>query len=277
MAIALTVGSTASKNTGTNLDVPYPSSVAVGDELIIHFTDAVGSISTPSGWTLTESTSRTGLFGYVWTKIAASGDVGQSVFAVTTSNGASGAVMYRITGHDASSPIGAHASGNAAADNFSIAGVTPAKIQSQILILTSCKTSGVSTTGSYAIATTTPTFTEVYDFQWNTNTFSMSGASGPRTPATATGNFSAAGTNASNILGFLIVVSPADQSATATPSALSLSVGQPVPDLASSSTVLPSAQSLTTSQPTPTASQTSTAAFSNETKTSVNWTNETKP
>lgn len=275
-----TLGDFTSKNTGTSLVVDFPSGISVDDLLLMHVVFSGGeTASTPSGWTLVE-TAYSGTFGraYLFRKFADSGDVSTGNVTLTTTSGATGARVLAITGHDATTPIGASSQAAGSGTDFNMGTITPAKITSMIIIFIGDDSNGDATTCSgYTNVTTPPTYTELYDDQWNTNGGHMAAAYGVRTVDTATGTLTANLSISNPGGGIAVSVSPADSSSTVTPSAVAISGTIPTTGLIvdvilnAISTFLGITSAVST--PTPTVTNN---PWRNQDKNSTTWTNPNK-
>jgi len=276
MALAVTNGTATTKASGTTLNVAYPASVAVGDLLLMHFV-SVSAVTTPTDWTLQETNNRAGQFAYLFRKIAVSGDVGQSTLAVTTANEASGGTMFRITGHDATTPVGSDNSANGTGTGITVTTITPAKINNLIMMFVSSNTGAGATHSAYALATSSPSFTEHYDTAIGAN-YDFAAASGLRPEDTATGNATATVSSGAGNgwVAILASISPADESNTVTPSALSLSSVLPAVSLLISQVLSVSALALTATLPSPTPTTQRFPAAANSSKNSASAANVNK-
>ena len=101
--------------TGTTNECPAPANVAVGDLLVgVYSVGTTSTLSGPTGWTeLFYDTDAAVTSHGVWWKIANSSDAAASTFDFTSSgNARTCAVVLRIDGHDATTPIGTQFAGN---------------------------------------------------------------------------------------------------------------------------------------------------------------------
>jgi hypothetical protein len=94
------------------LSVPLPSGISSGDLLIVFVSNGSSrTATTPTGWTLVAGTSNSGGFYRVYQRIA-DGTEG-STLSVTLSNTANfNSVAFRISGHNATTPVNVSATDN---------------------------------------------------------------------------------------------------------------------------------------------------------------------
>jgi len=184
-----------------NVFITKPTDLAVGDLLIAHIFNAKAqTITPPSGFTALLTTTTTGSINqhamYLFWKVADAGDVAATTFSFTTaSSQTAGGGLMAFTGATSFAPIPEFAgstANNTGSPSFANT-ITPHIADSMILILggliTAGSTSGVST---YAIATSNPSWTEIYDDSPDTAR-RFYAAYGSRPQTTATGNSSVVG------------------------------------------------------------------------------------
>ena len=203
----------ASSNTGafalqTTLTITKPVGLTAGDLMIaqIH-TCAASAITPPSGWTLGEEAARggSGFMCYYW-KTATAGDVAAANFAFGVSNAehtAGGILAFYNTDVGSSALI--HT------DTWGIDGTAPTvtPVANCIFVFLVGSFETVSMSG-YAMATSNPAWTELYDFNTTAgNDFQMSAAySAVRPQSTATGAFTVTSSGGSNDAVIVIAVAP---------------------------------------------------------------------
>lgn len=196
--MALSIASTSTyDNSGANLSavITKPSGLAVGDLMFLHLTtEASGrTLTQPGGWTIssTLSTYCTMVIGY---KIADSSDVAASTFTFSFNDNGGGPQhiignMFRITGFNSVNPIAVstdevnYSGGGSKVFSNSI---TPATADS-LLLLAIGHNSTLTGISAYAVATSSPSFTEFQDSSVSALAY------GTRTAITATGNSSFTG------------------------------------------------------------------------------------
>lgn len=186
------------------------AALAVGDLMIAQFFIGTtgATITLPSGWTEIIKTENAGdnLTSQISYKVADSGDVTGN--SLTFDKGVGSAVLKlhitQISGQRAASVISA-SSGQANDSTATITAptVTPVEAGSMILFYTCTNTSSGSVS-SYSIATSSPSFTEVFDN--NNNNFVASMAYGVRPEVTATGSGTATSSGSGGNIGQLVVV-----------------------------------------------------------------------
>lgn len=184
-------------------------SLAVGDLMISHFTadTSGGVVSPPASWTEVVKTTGTGLGSQIAYKVADSGDVSGNTFSFTWSTAANVTLsIARITGHRNLNIIPVSSGTGSASSTDVVSGtITPALADNLIMLFAT--SAGTRTCSGYAIATSTPSFTETYDYSAAAPSSAM--AWGLRPQVTATGSASATLSGASVNIGQLISVSPA--------------------------------------------------------------------
>lgn len=305
MAVAIQdIGTATYTATGT-LNLDAPSNIATGDVLIamvyVEYVDGDEALgSTPSGWTLIDATAvgtqpdRVG----VYHKLAEAGDVGASTFPFTSSSGTDpiGGIMFRVDGNDTTTGVtDAEGQANANSSTITAPTITPDRPDSLIIFMTYAQSIDAHTVSNYAIATSSPTFTEAYDVDLNSGRSSMAMAAGVRTAITATGagtaDLSASDPNA----GYLLAVQPPPTNVTVSPSVVTVTTSVLAPTITGGATVSPTVVTVNVVLNAPTitteagdwanssknaASATNVsknaASPSNTSKTSTTWTNQTK-
>lgn len=130
MANPVVASSTSNTATSTTLTLTTPSGVATGDLLIIlcGSEDSTGFSSPPSGWTLINHASTTGVSTAAFWRIADGGEGSSTDVTQGSSVNAWGAYL-RITGHDVSVPIdvvGSDITGSSSAGFWTVTAVTTA-------------------------------------------------------------------------------------------------------------------------------------------------------
>lgn len=297
MAVAYESVATTSWQTvtnGNNLTITKPTGLAVGDYMVAHLTNVVGGSNnadgwdTPSGWTIINNDSESGNSNsscslVVFYKVADSGDAAASNFSFTK-NGSQGTTvhgaLYRISGASAI----AKASDSQTSDltpTYTNT-ITPSFADSLLLFLASYADAGAASgsASGYAITTSNPTWTEVYDSygQIFPHRGLAAGAYASRPEATATGDssltFVATGGNAQNSIGVIVVLSPI-VNVTASPAVIDVTASVIAPSVSGGASVSPSVIDITTSVVAPTVSF-PTDDWTNQSKNSSSWTNQNK-
>jgi len=226
MAIVVesTGGATWTSSTRTTISIAKPTGLAVGDLMIAQICtgrdDGGATDPSRSGWTLMNNTLNTTGAGaqgsasaLLW-KIADSGDVAGSGFDFTASaryEGRNNGRIIRISGIRNVNPVqGTTATTAGVTTTPSVAITQTPTIPNSLLLIFQCSDGNTTGGAGYAIATSNPSWTEVYDesetTSWTTN---MSCAWGIRPEITATGNVSMTGSSGSSWTIQLVVVSPA--------------------------------------------------------------------
>lgn len=197
---------TTNFSSGTSITFTKPANTAVGDLLMLFMwssssTAGGGGISAPSGWndlTGTAYGQQIPGSGYIFMyyKVATSTEVAASSFGWSyngdTRTGAGG--LVRISGESPLTSRYKVSSGSQSNTNTPsiAASVTPDGSDGSLLFQFWGVAGNVPDTSSYAIATSNPTWTEVFDIQNGTSN-SIACAVGQRSEVTGTGNVSATG------------------------------------------------------------------------------------
>lgn len=277
MAVTVqSIGDFSSKNSGTSLNVDAPVGVTVGDLLVLHVATDGNSVTTPSGWTAGPNlnSASTTARGYSFYKIADSGDAAAGSFTIETGSGGTGARCFRIDGHDGSAPINTSNSGTAASSTVTVTTVTPTRGNSLILFLVNADSDGSARTCSgYTMATSSPSFTEHYDDQWDTNGYQMSAASGLRPETTATGNITATLDGSDPNVGLVLAIQPPVTNVTISADALVVTISVPAPTIITDAVFSVSVLTMSTTINSPTV-EVVVNPWQNESKSAApTWTN----
>lgn len=245
MAIVVQSSSSTAWASASSVVITKPSGLIVGDLLvaIIPYGDGGITVSAPAGWTtITATTSGSIAIAPFW-KIATSTETAATDFTFTLTGGtpyvAGG--LLRIDGHSAGNPIWTSAGGttsNTSSPSFANT-ITPA-IASSLLIMAATCENGTGTQSGYAIVTSNPTWTEVFDFTIVVGQFSFALATATRTQTTATGNSSLSSTAAATAdwAGVMIAVTPSKDFSIADSTTLSDSTLSNITLLTNDSTTL---------------------------------------
>lgn len=261
--------------------------------MLLHYTfdDASGTMSDESGWTheiANASVSANTKMGVMW-KVADSGDAAASNFTFDFSESvASAGAIYRITNFVPSDLLNesSQTSTNATPPLSFATGVTPLTTEHLLLLLLSGGSIANLATelgaSGYAVATSNPSWTEHYDIARGAgggSNHGMAGASAERSTASATGAFSISTvTNntdgTSDYRGVLIAIgTPTSAAGTAALHQTDPTFFAPTASAGTAGTA-----DLHETEPdffAPTSRATENTVWSNETKPSTNWTNET--
>lgn len=197
----------------TDITFSKPSGLAAGDLLLCHLCIENGlTITPPTGFTQIRSTTNGMVLKGYW-KIADSGDASATEFRfeITGGSGLGAGILYRITGHSPTTPIGAETGGTA--NNTatpSLSGFTPPANCMLFMAWEALNTSGTSS--GYAIATSDPGWTERLDtVDAGGPTQFAAAQSNVRSQSTATGNFSMvddSGDTSNSRAGHLVAIQP---------------------------------------------------------------------
>lgn len=280
---------TATSGTATTINVDAPAGVQVGDLLVAHLTKdpAAAPVTFSSSWTQIQQTSN-GIVSAVFYKIADSGDAAATdfQFSFTSTAAFRAGRIFRITGHNSSSPIGASQIGTASSSTITVGTITPAAANSLIMFFAAAESAGAARTcASYTMVTSPPTYSEHYDEQYDSNNYQMSAASGARPEVTATGNNTATLSGSDPNVGIVVAITPESLSPTSTPATLIATFSIPVPAATNGANSTPAliTATFTLNVPTPTAvaptwsnQSRGTASFTNQDKGSASWSNQEK-
>lgn len=280
MAIAVQSTSNASNNgtSITTLLIDKPTGLALGDLMVAFLAGAGGSAATYSlsGWTAyasgTFSTIGTGVAGTVLFKEASSGDVSATDFTFTASSGQTnilGAIM-RITGGHTTTPFTTSATtGNNTGNNPTFASTITPTIANSLIVQCLAGYNWTSGLSGYAIVTSNPTWTERVDLYDNSKSTKLvfAIATAPRPETTATGNSSVTATqDGTGYIGNLIL---------ALQPAIVSSSSDTVVDT-DSVTKIPIKIFTDTVTDTDSESETKSKQWTNDSKNTTTWTNDTK-
>lgn len=284
MATTTIVTSSTTNNlgsSGTTTVVTKPTGTVDGDLLVVIIgnrtigTKTVASV--PSGWTLikTETGATNKIVAAYW-KIASSEP---TTWTWTwTASGFNAGSALRINGNDPSSPIDVNNSASTADGVTSLVftdTVTPTKTNQLILfpVFASRAATGLTDISAYAVVNNNPTWTELYDIGDNSsNSFEFTLAYATYTVASATGNSTAtAGASAAGegAEGLLIVI--------ARQTAFTTSIADT--ETASENVTVRRGRVISTNDTETTSDTTTTvkgAGWTNQTKNTSTWNNQTK-
>lgn len=272
------VSTTAWTPSISTLTLSKPSGTVDGDLLIavvaVKSPDAVNSV--PSGWT-DKGSKGTYYACNIYTKIAASegSSWNWGLDATTTATG----FVLRIDGHKSTGFYDQEAAAtvtNSATPSFANT-ITPSAANCLLLFLVQAQTAGSATgVGSYAIATSNPTWTEWAELYNSSDDLYLTLAAGTRAAATATGNSSCAlGTASTDTKGIIISIL-SEPNATVSASVLDITMTAQTPSVSGAGNVTAGVAEMTITAPAPTASspspdwvnphKSSTATFLNQDK-----------
>jgi hypothetical protein len=290
MAVSVqTISSVARGTATTTLVITKPTSLAVGDLMVVHLSrsdnDQNSRTWSSSGWTTFVDTqgndtgiSSSGIASLY--KIADAGDVAASNFTFTISSATDfcAGAIYRITGHSISAP--ANASSGAFVNNDetpSLANtITPTFADCLLLMLVHhyAGSSTTKTTSGYAIATDNPSWTEAYDNN-NSTALTIAGAYANRTQVTATGNtsFVSDGDATTNSASLIIAIKPL-QDVTVSADVLTVTIGIQAPTVQTGVNVSVSALNVTIGINAPVIQ--SLRQYTNPDKNTSTWLNQDK-
>lgn len=214
----MTVAIASSNNSGwtstTSTSVTKPTGLAVGDLMIGYVASNGNSVGYPSGFSELQTFTNTvgsALSTFLCYKYADSSDVAASTFSfnINTPGTANNfCALLRVTGGVSIISLFEKTSGTTTnTATPSLTGVTPNSRGNSLLLQFWHGGSNVNSISTYAIATSNPSWSELYDVASGGLCASMAYATRPE--VTATGNFSCAGGDASSDWGaFLIAIPP---------------------------------------------------------------------
>lgn len=198
-----------------------PSGVIQGDGLIaiLRCDDDTVTFTAPAGWTLEDSQidSSSNFRTEIFSKVAGASE-GSSYTFTLTGHGVGDQTFISINAFSGTNLTDLVDFVSSTVNSASTGGATPSRANSILLI--GAHNTGNTNAGTYAVATSSPSFTEIYD-TWN-NTVEgypdVALAYGIRPETTATGDASTSSTNETT---FFIILNPADD-VTIAPAVLSL-------------------------------------------------------
>lgn len=190
-----------------NVGVTNPSGLTAGDLLVSQFCFNVSgsTITMPSGWTEIVRTDRTNKSVQIAYKVASSTDVSNNSYGFSHNGGntSNSLTIIRISGHNNSQVVLASSGqSNSASTTTTAPTVTPTIANSLILFFVE---NAGGTVSGYSLATSSPSFTELYDIAFGSNT---SMAYGVRPETTATGAGTATNSSSLANIGQLVVIGP---------------------------------------------------------------------
>lgn len=265
MAVAFESVAYTEPASGTSSVVTKPTGLSVGDLMIGHCalnSTGSSSLSLPAGWTAGDEYS-SGNFRAKWGyKIADASDVSASNFTFTGSgtDRIMGGAIYRFSGVAPATIIDDFAKNNfTGTGSVNVdASVTPTRAGDILLALfagASISSDG-SMTGTVAVATSNPTWTEDYDMNRGSGSLPMAGAhSTPRTEITATGNVSTTFDEAVNVGSVFVIAVANSYSTSVSADVVSTQSVVPSPTITGGATLTADVVSAQIVLPDPTASQ----------------------
>jgi len=193
MALTYQSVQTNTSNGSTSVVVTKPTSLAVGDLMLAQYSIHTDTISStfPSGFTLLDSRIETNnsFTSEIYYKIADAGDVAASnfTFGDLSSTADKAASIIRFTNPNASPFIAYNGQVNSSASTDCATPSIATSPNSVIVLFQASAPSGTGTASGQTIATSPPTFTEIYDLQASSARMQISCAYGLRFESTATG------------------------------------------------------------------------------------------
>lgn len=273
--VVLPLGAVNNQSTVSNIILAKPVGLAIGDLMFAHVYTSSSTYNTPTGWTLTKQ--ETGPVHAVFYKVADADDVAATefVFAIASGTANTGGIMFRVTNQRVVSPVSnSESQNNASSATVTSDGFTPTYPSSLIMFFVAAAEDS-RTFGTYALATSSPSFTEHYDEDGIAVCFAC--ASGVRPEMTATGNATAAitGGNAANS-GILVAVGPIADATVPDVGLLTLNDAQLASGIITSSQIAVSVINLTGAQPAATESATESGVTNQAKSTTSSVTNLAK-
>ncbi len=212
MAVAYESSTTVAPTTASSIALTKPSGLAIGDLMVAHLLLTVGQTvsSAPTGFTFKDTaTDSTSLFtSDIYYKTADSGDVAASTFTFTLSGSSScGGALLRVSGATSSTSISEYGEANIVVSTTtpSFANTVTPHVASSLLLfmITHANASAIS---AYAVATSNPSWTEVYDVVGGVRGLACAWAVRPE--VTATGNSSVTCSSTNQITSQMLVIMP---------------------------------------------------------------------
>lgn len=267
--------------TGIGLTVTKPSGTVEGDLMFIHLMsqDTTPNITPPAGWTLLNSVTATSgateeHASGLYYKIAGASEGASYVFTADASNYVWGAC--RITGHAATSTVATSTVNAATGATATGTAITPVNPNSLLLFFVSQSTSGgtgTMTASGYAVVTSNPTWTEVYDAGLQSRSIALAKAVRPEVTSTGSGTATCSG--GSGTRGTVTHLVAVNRSYNITVPAAALTVAAvPTTAAISQEVVIPTA-TLAITPELPVITQADNAV-TNVNKSSTSWNNQSK-
>ena len=270
---------TANPGNASSITVTKPTGLAVGDLMIFATTwnDATDTASQMTGWTQEVANYGGSQKIDIQYKVADSGDVAASNFTVGFSGTVSTpvAVLMRITDYVSTGLLNENKDTGSNGDTTLSATVTPSYTNNLLLMIIANNEN--SSLSNYAIATDNPTWSELVEVQ-SGSISAISVAYATRTQTTATGDMSFSSsvvTGTIDFYGVLIAIeTPASTSFTLDTAGIA-TLSTPEPSfILDNNFSLDTAGSVTLSGGDNPVSTTTKTAWTNESKPSTTWTNE---
>lgn len=282
MAVAFGSIQTATLDPGeTSIVITKPSGLAAGD-LMIALLAVTGpnEAYTATGWDelFANNIPNFNFKMNCLVRVADSSDAAATnfTFNVNASGDSKVGALLRITGSSFSGLA------NMVSDTDDVAadttptytgGVTP--VGSTALLIMGCFAGGVGTSSTYAITNNNPSWTERADISVNdVEDISLSVATADYAFATATGDYSLSITDGTETGGYIIAVSES-ANVTVSPAVITTTATVQAPSVSGSANVSPAVITTTATLPAPTIT-TSDPEWTNQTKHSSSWTNQSK-
>lgn len=195
MAVVVASSSTVAFSSSSSVVIPKPTGLAVSDYMFAHIIETatngnLQTVTAPSGWTSIRvdddgQGQSQNVRSATFFKVALAADVLATTFTFTAAGNLENAgAILRLTGSNATAPYDSNF-GSSTIATVTISQITPVQTNSLLIILGS-KYDSAATTSGYAITTSNPSWTEIYDFAGsNAN---MACAVATRSQITATGN-----------------------------------------------------------------------------------------
>jgi hypothetical protein len=280
MALVIETTSGPTAGTTTELTLTKPTGTADGNLLVACIASSTNFTvsAAPSGWTLDEDAKGQTPGIIVYWKIASS--EGASWTWTFGDTETSAGFVFRISGHDPSTPITDSKQDTAALESavYDTADVDPVRANNLLIFIIAggANSSGVS---GYAIATSNPTWTEQFDTNLAGGGIRFAIATAPRPETTATGDFSATVTNGGDSTAVTLAL---DVNPSVTVSPAVIVMGNPVatiiqaPTVTGGANVSPAVVTVTSSAQDPSVAL-AAAKWSNQSKSSApSWSNLSK-
>lgn len=207
-------GATATATAANTIALTKPTGLATGDLMIAHVyarsNDSTTFNSVASGFTEIQTLFASSVAHGAWWKIADAGDVAASDFTFGWDGVAVNGIgrMWRISGHDATTPINGSNEANGVGSTDTVSGITPS-VANCLLILLHGASDDTGSISGWAIATDNPaSWTEAYDDNGGLPNALIAGAYALRPQTTATGDATWTAATAENWGAMIIAVAP---------------------------------------------------------------------
>jgi hypothetical protein len=227
MALAYKTEATTTGGSAGTITVDKPSGTVSGDVLLAHIVSDTNSktITPPAGWDEEEGVPGDSGYSYVFKKVAGGSEPTSYTFTYSSNSGRLGRIL-RFEGQKISAAISSNGqANNTASTTLTAPTITPTDANS-IIVFFGLISSDSDTVDGYAIATSSPVFTELSEVSEPGVARKIVCAYGTRAAVTATGIGTATIGGSLDSIGHLATVAPA-ANVSVSPATLILTMTRP--------------------------------------------------